>query len=192
MSGKYGPHLCRRNGIFHFKMKVPVSIKSQLGLSEVSRSLRTYSKFEARIGAARAAARLKRIWNMLQNTEFSREIGRQIINEIFEGLEKQTEDHLFAFYPTQAELDQQLACIEERLAFLDNNPDAKSLQIEADRIINDNLLKRGIPPTSVSDAKRRLLREWGKASKKRTAKAIQISAAWGGFILPTRRPNLRS
>lgn len=129
---------------------------------------------------------------MLQNTEFSREIGRQIINEIFEGLEKQTEDHLFAFYPTQAELDQQLACIEERLAFLDNNPDAKSLQIEADRIINDNLLKRGIPPTSVSDAKRRLLREWGKASKKRTAKAIQISAAWGGFILPTRRPNLRS
>lgn len=120
MSGRYGPHLCRRNGIFHFVMKVPAPIKQQFGLSEISRSLRTYSKFEARIAAVHAAARLKRIWIMLQNTEFSREVGLQIINQVFEDLRQQTDDAQQGYYPAEVEIENQLICSDERLNFLKN------------------------------------------------------------------------
>ncbi len=159
MSGRYGPHLCRRNGIFHFKMRVPASIKSQLGLSEISRSLRTYSKSEARISAAHAAARLKRIWSMLQNTEFSREIGLQIINEMFVDIQSKVDRQAFDERLPNIDPDYQAFRADERIALLEDQNCSENFNFIADRMINNRLLKRGKPPTWVSDDDRGFLRE---------------------------------
>lgn len=159
MSGRYGPHLCRRNGIFHFKMRVPASIKSQIGLVEISRSLRTSSKFEARISAALAAARLRKVWTLLQVKECSQAASMQIINEVFEDLRKSTDQAALFISLTDYEIEQQSQYSDEQIDRLENIGNHANLLLDIDRLINDHLVERGKNASDVSVEERAFLRE---------------------------------
>lgn len=83
LSGTHAPHLQRRNGIFHLRLRVPEELRLRIGLCEVKRSLRTYSDSKARLLAAIYVPRVRGAFEMLRAKEFSREHAHQIVREVF-------------------------------------------------------------------------------------------------------------
>ena len=73
MSGGRFPHLQRRNGIFHLRMRVPRDVWLRVGLREVRRSLATYSPREAQTLAAIYVARLKGVFEMIKKANWGKE-----------------------------------------------------------------------------------------------------------------------
>ena len=86
MSGSNGPHLQRRNGIFHLRVMVPTDIRLLIGLTEVRRSLRTCAPLRARSLAARYAERLFGVFAMLKKTDFTRETAIALVQGCFADL----------------------------------------------------------------------------------------------------------
>ena len=83
MTGGYGPHLQRRNGIFHFRMRVPEALKLRVGLVEVRRSLRTHTPSKARLLAARCALRMTETLEVIKSTQLTREEARHLVRQAF-------------------------------------------------------------------------------------------------------------
>lgn len=93
MSGSRGPHLQRRNGVFHLRMRVPDAVRQQLGLREVRRSLQTYHNRRAQTLAAICVARLREAFDMILSKELSQAQARQIVVSCFDDLVAETEGH---------------------------------------------------------------------------------------------------
>lgn len=122
MTGGYGPHLQRRNGIFHFRMRVPEALQLRVGLVEVRKSLRTYNPSEARLLAAKCAVRVTEAFEMIKAAEFSKEDGRRLVEAVFKDLTAEVDD---GFLPRSdrpdLEMLQQAALSQERLAQLEDD-----------------------------------------------------------------------
>lgn len=93
MSGSRGPHLQRRNGVFHLRMRVPGALRQQLGLREVRRSLQTYHNRRAQTLAAICVARLREAFDMILSKELSQAQARQIVVSCFDDLVAETEGY---------------------------------------------------------------------------------------------------
>ena len=84
MTGGYGPHLQRRNGIFHFRMRVPEALRLRVGLVEVRKSLGTYAPSKARLFAAQCALRVTEAFKVIKVSELTREDARRLVQRAFE------------------------------------------------------------------------------------------------------------
>lgn len=104
MSGSRAPHLQRRNGIYHLRVRVPDHVRPRLGQNEVHRSLGTYACSRARILAATYAARVMGAFKMIAENDLSTERARQLVRSCFADLIKETENY-GAFVPVTSEPD---------------------------------------------------------------------------------------
>lgn len=91
MSGVRAPHLQRRNGIYHLRVRVPDNVRPLLGLSEVRRSLSTYSFTKARSLAARYAARVMEAMKLIAEKELSGDRARTVVQQCFAGLKAEAD-----------------------------------------------------------------------------------------------------
>lgn len=121
MSGSRVPHLQRRNGIFHLRVRVPHDVRLRVGLSEVRRSLETYHLREAQTLAAFFVARLRGAFEMIKHQEFGKDDARQLVAACFEELVKEAEEAP-AFSPItdepHLELSEQREMAKERISDL--------------------------------------------------------------------------
>jgi integrase len=86
MSGRYAPHLMRRNGIYHFRMRVPEALKSRVGLTELKRSLQTYRFDRARLLAAILATRVTEVFSMIEASQLSKDDVRRLVQRVYADL----------------------------------------------------------------------------------------------------------
>lgn len=86
VSGRQAPHLQRRSGIYHLRLRVPDELRRRIGLAEVKRSLHTYAIDEARLLAAIYVPRVKRVLQMVDAENLSREETRSLILNCFKDL----------------------------------------------------------------------------------------------------------
>lgn len=120
LSGRYGPHLQRRNGVFHFRMRVPAALQLRVGLVEVVRSLRTFNPSKARLLAARCAMRVTEAFEVIKSQELTRDDTRRLVQNAFVSLAAEVDDgYCPATSRPDLELREQAFLAEERLAQLD-------------------------------------------------------------------------
>lgn len=84
MSGRRPPHLQRRNGVYHLRMRVPDRLRERVGRLEVRKSLRTYSPSLARELAATVSARLREAFMTIEeDTNVTPEKARELMHACF-------------------------------------------------------------------------------------------------------------
>lgn len=105
MSGSHVPHLQYRQGTYHLRMRVPDDLRSRVGMSEVTRSLRTGSFSKANRLVTRYAARLKETFEVLNQANYTKERARSLIQACFADLAKETDG---GFIPLAPDIDQEL------------------------------------------------------------------------------------
>ena len=115
--GSHVPHLQRRHGTFHLRVRVPDDLRLRIGLREVRRSLRVHTFAEARPLALRYAARVMEVFDMLRTHELARAEVQALVQACFADLAAQVDD---GFTPTSAapelERDYQRAMTEVHTA----------------------------------------------------------------------------
>lgn len=147
MSGVRAPHLQRRNGVYHLRMRVPDAVRPRLGRCEVRRSLATYNVGRARTLAARYAARVLEAFEMIRSEEFSREDARTLVVSCFSDLNVEMEAQ-GGFVPSTDDPDQE--CSEQHEMSLERISDLGSqlralrfdgsVQGHAERLLNSRSL----------------------------------------------------
>jgi integrase len=139
LSGSHTPHLQRRNGIFHLRLRVPDELRQRVGLVEVRRSLQTYSQDRARLLAAIFVPRVREVFHMA-NVEFlSRDRTRALIVGCFDELRASVE---IGFLPSSGQKDlevqeqAQLAeeCINELVTSIAKRTYSGSIKSSAARL----------------------------------------------------------
>lgn len=95
VSGCHGPHLQKRNGIYHLRLRVPGELRLRMTVGEVRRSLHTYSITQARLLAAIYIPRVKKVFEMVNSKELSREDTTALVRACFDDL-KSTLDSGYA------------------------------------------------------------------------------------------------
>lgn len=108
MSGACGPHLQRRNGIYHLRMRVPDAVRQVVGLTEVRKSLRTYAPSEARRLVGIFSARLREAFLMIVQGNLDKQQAVQIIQSCFSELAARAENER-CFIPETATPEFELA-----------------------------------------------------------------------------------
>jgi len=87
MSGTHAPHLQRRNGIYHLRMRVPDRLRPRVERMEVNRSLKTYSSVIARRLAAEVSAQVQETFEVIdKNSEISPTEARNLLQACFQDL----------------------------------------------------------------------------------------------------------
>lgn len=90
MSGRRAPHLQRRNGIYHLRVRVPDAVRPLIGRSEVRRSFATSSYSEARSLAARHAAKVMEAFEVIVRSQLTVEKARAVVQACFADLQAAT------------------------------------------------------------------------------------------------------
>ncbi|MFK7842384.1 MAG: DUF6538 domain-containing protein [Sphingorhabdus sp.] len=94
------PHLQRRNGIYHLRMRVPDRLRKRVGQLEISKSLGTYSSVLARQLEASIVARIQETFVVIEESStICPKMARQLIQACFSDL-KSTLDEDDPFSPT--------------------------------------------------------------------------------------------
>lgn len=93
MSGTGAPHLQRRNGAFHVRLRVPSDVRQRLGMGEVCRSLGSCSYAKAKSLAAISAGRLKEAFVTIATEELDQERARELVRGCFRDLVAETEGY---------------------------------------------------------------------------------------------------
>ena len=91
MTGVRAPHLQRRNGIYHLRLRVPDAVRPLVGRSEVRRSFGTYSYRKARSLAARYAAKVMEAFDVIATGQLTRERAQELVRNCFADLVAETE-----------------------------------------------------------------------------------------------------
>lgn len=104
MSGSRFPHLQRRNGMYHLRVRVPDHIRPRIGQGEVHRSLGTYVPRIARILAVTYSARVMGVFDMIASSDLTKTQARQLVASCFHDLVKETEA-VGGFMPETTEPD---------------------------------------------------------------------------------------
>lgn len=105
LSGSHVPHLQYRQGTYHLRVRVPDDLRSRVGMSEVTRSLRTGSFSKAHRLVIRYAARLKETFEVLNQANYTKERARSLIQACFADLAKEADG---GFIPASHDIDQEL------------------------------------------------------------------------------------
>jgi len=92
LSRTHAPHLQRRNGIYHLRLRVPDELRLRVGMLEITRSLQTYSFERARLLAAIYLPRVRRALEMMKCEEFSRDAAQKLVRGVFDDLCDEVDD----------------------------------------------------------------------------------------------------
>lgn len=106
VSGRHAPHLQRRSGIFHLRLRVPDALKVRVGMVEVRRSLQTYSPERARFLVAIYVPRLRKRFQVVYTGSYSREQARSLVLSCFNDLQSSVDG---GYLPSSGEPDLELA-----------------------------------------------------------------------------------
>lgn len=88
MSGVRFPHLQRRNGIYHLRMRVPDRLRLRIERLEVSKSLGTYSGILAQRSAAKVSGRLQEVFVVIeQDVYISPKEARKLVRACFSDIQ---------------------------------------------------------------------------------------------------------
>lgn len=90
-SGSRVPHLQRRHGTYHLRVRVPDDLRVRIGLSEVRRSLHVHTFAAARPLALKYAARVMEVFEMAKATDLTKERIRSLIQDRFEDLRQEVD-----------------------------------------------------------------------------------------------------
>lgn len=90
--GSHVPHLQRRQGAYHLRVRVPDRLRVRVGLREVRRSLRVHTFAQARPLALKYAARVMEVFEMAQSQELTRDQVLVLIQRCFDDLAAQMDD----------------------------------------------------------------------------------------------------
>ena len=116
MSGSRAPHLNRRNGIYHLRMRVPDRLRERIRRQEVCKSLQTYSYPLARRLAASVSTKVQETFEMIdQNTNITLDQARKLIESCFDDIRREV-DLQGPYDPWTNEPDRELeeqACLAE-------------------------------------------------------------------------------
>lgn len=155
LSGARPPHLKRRNGIYHFRMRVPEALKLRVGMGEVGRSLRTYSLTRARLLAALCVARLMEVFQMLKAPEFTKADAREMVRGVFDDLVGEVDDGIL---PTSnfpdLEILEQRCFAQSRVAALQTKIAQHEPDMQARLIADGALVLAGREPGSLPPGRR--------------------------------------
>lgn len=103
MSGVRPPHLNRRNGVYHLRMRVPDRLRGRIERVEVWKSLHTYSSVKARQLAAKVSASVQETFTVIeQNSKIDPAEARRLIQACFVEGRREVENDGF-FIPDSAE-----------------------------------------------------------------------------------------
>lgn len=98
-SGARVPHLQRRQGTYHLRVRVPDDLRVRIGLREVRRSLRVHTFAQARPLALTYAARVLEVFQVARATDLTRQEIVDLIRTCFAELATQVDD---GFAPTSS------------------------------------------------------------------------------------------
>jgi polyhydroxyalkanoate synthesis regulator phasin len=83
MSGVRAPHLQRRDGVYHLRLRVPDAIRPLVGKTEIVRSLKTCLIRVARLRAALLTALVMEAFEMIKATEMTTDAARKLVQDCF-------------------------------------------------------------------------------------------------------------
>ena len=112
------PHLQRRNGVFHLRVRVPDRLKVRVGMLEVRRSLHVYSLAQARPLALRYAARVMEVFELAQSDTLSTADIKRMMVGCFVGLASDVEGFVPSSEFPDMERAEQACLVEERIRIL--------------------------------------------------------------------------
>jgi len=91
MSGSRVPHLQRRNGTYHLRVRVPDELRLRVGLREVRRSLGVHTFAEARPLALRYATRVMEVFTMARSQPMTKTAVQELVQACFHDLSRHVE-----------------------------------------------------------------------------------------------------
>lgn len=156
MSGRRAPHLQRRDGVYHLRVRVPDAIRPTLGRTEVRRSLQTVEYPKARSRVALLAAKVMEAFDMIESSQCTRDQARQLIHECF--VERITlAETQVGFIPKtdlpDLEIDEQDHMSRERVIDLRQQLAGNSYDGTIEVLARDFLASRGIAFHELSPAR---------------------------------------
>ena len=162
MSGRRPPHLQRRNGIYHLRMRVPDRLRERVGRLEVRKSLRTYSPSRARKLAATVSAKLREAFMIIdENTNVTPDEARELIYACFAETRKEV-DLRPPFVPEtddpEIEIEEQAHYAEAEITRLAGELEHRAFSIGTTRAAERALALRGTEMKLIApEARLRLL-----------------------------------
>lgn len=168
MSGPRPPHLQRRNGIYHLRMRVPDRLRERVGRVEIHRSLRTYSPASARDLAATVSARLREAFMMInENLDVTPQEARALIQACFDDITREI-DSRAPFVPqsefSEIELGEQTILAEAHISQLTAEIENRTFSRGTESAARSALALRGIDLKLIAtDARARLLEGFARA-----------------------------
>lgn len=128
-SGPRVPHLQRRHGTYHLRVRVPDDLRVRVGLREVRRSLRVHTFAEARPLALTYAARVLEVFQMTRTTELSRQEITDLIRACFADLAAEVDDGFSPItYTPDLERERQEALATEHIHDLSDQLETGAFQ----------------------------------------------------------------
>lgn len=91
-SGSRVPHLQRRHGTYHLRVRVPDDLRLRVGSREIRRSLRVHTFAQARPLALKYAARVMEVFEMARSQPLTREDIRLLVRTCFADMSRKVDD----------------------------------------------------------------------------------------------------
>lgn len=149
MSGGRSPHLQRRNGVYHLRIRVPDALRPQVGKTELVRSLRTYSLLKARPLAALLTALVMETFEMIKLTEMTTHDARKLVQNCFVQVIA-TEEGNSSFTPRSSEIDfeirEQRVLAEDYRTYLRGQIDSNTFDDEVRHKVRNLVIEHGYNP----------------------------------------------
>ncbi len=150
LSGFRVPHLQHRHGSYHLRVRVPDDLKLRVGMVEVRRSLRTSSLSVAHRLAARYAARLKEVFEMLRTESYTLERARAFVAACFHDIvDKPTQPFVSRTDWPDLEIAEQRGLAGEHLSELEDEIATGNLAPQRQTWVTALLRQHGIEPASL-------------------------------------------
>lgn len=161
MSGSRAPHLKRRNGIYHLRVRVPDRLRDRVGRQEISKSLQTYSPALARRLAASVSDKVMETFAMLDEfTNISPDQARELIQACFAQIRREI-DARSAFLPRtdqpEAELEEQAYLTSEEIGRLTLEIETSTFSDITTRAAQELLAAQGVHLGQISEPSQRML-----------------------------------
>lgn len=150
-SGSRVPHLQRRHGTYHLRVRVPDDLRLRIGLREVRRSLHVHTFAEARPLALKYAARVMEVFEMAMAAELTKDrIGAMILDR-FRDLERAADGgHRFETRDREREREYAAHLTEEALSDLETQRETGDYRYPVVGEVLELLAKAGVAVTDLS------------------------------------------
>ena len=156
MSGVRAPHLQRRDGIYHLRIRVPDAIRPQVGKTELVRSLRTYSLRKARPLAALLTALVMEAFEMIKLNEMTTHDALRLVQDCFVQVMAEQEK-CGGFLPTTSqpefECHEQRVLSEDRITELQAQLGGNQFDPDIRHQVRDLVIRQGYNPNMLPEVR---------------------------------------